>query len=81
VIRSVVRRLSQLETWFAANESKGPGPCEILFERRQRRLKAAGLPCEERPRCFPFDRGNFVLDAGVLRAARARRIAKAGQTQ
>ena len=77
-MKTIIRRLRRLEEMAGGPDFGGPSPAEILWERRQRRLEAEGLPFEKRPPgSFRYAHDSGLLDAEVLRKARARRWAEA----
>jgi len=76
-MKTIIRRLRRLEGMAADPDFQGPSPAEALWERRRRRLEAEGLPFEERPPgSFRHAHDSGVLDAEILRKARARRWAE-----
>jgi hypothetical protein len=72
-MKLIMRRLCRLELNLGVRESNEPTAAEILYDRRRRRLLASGIPCEERPPGYFRGIGSCVIDADVLRNARARR--------
>ena len=50
-VNAIGRRLQRLEEQVKPRvNERGETPADVIRERRRRRLKAAGLPCGERPR-------------------------------
>jgi hypothetical protein len=77
-MKTIIRRLRQLEEKAANQEIGGPNPVDVLRERRRRRAEASGVPYEE-PMRDPklYENGRRPTWAEVLRSHRARRCAEA----
>jgi hypothetical protein len=61
---------------LGVRESDDPSGAEIIYERRRWRFQSSGLPCEEHPPGYFRCGGSSVIDAEVLRNARAERSAR-----
>lgn len=74
-MRTIIRRIRQLESRVAAPDFGEPSPAETLWARRQRRLTASGLPCEKplEPLCYAPGKRELIAD--VLRRRRPTRQA------
>ena len=80
-MRTIVRRIQQLEEKAANYQLAAPNWCEVLRERRRRRAEAEGVPHKEpEPDPTLYANGRRPTWAEVLRHARAKRIA-AGQSR
>jgi hypothetical protein len=74
-VKAIIRRLTRLEQARTpiANVQRQRA-AEILWERRRRRLKAAGLPFETvKPR---YSQGQYMSVAETLRMCRQERLAR-----
>ena len=81
-MKTIIGRLRRLEQMSGGSNSGGTSPAEVLWERRRRRFEAEGLPFEDRPPEPGFyAHGSGVLDAEVLRNARARRCAESQRAE
>jgi hypothetical protein len=77
-MEKIIRRLCRLEDRAVSPDFQGPSPAEVLFERRRRRLKASGLPFEDRvPEPFLFAHCKGLRIADVLRNRRTLRCREA----
>jgi hypothetical protein len=71
-MKAIIRRLCRLEEiTIVHQQDEGPGPIDLIRERRRRRAEASGEPFEERPYEWHTDDQNGPLSvADILRMGR-----------
>jgi hypothetical protein len=74
-MKAIVRRLTRLEqSRTAVTHLRCQSAADVLWERRQRRLQAGGLPFETiRPQ---YPQGPYMSCADTLRKRRQERVAR-----